>query len=569
MPVQQPIINIAEICAQHGISNAILSPGSRCAPITIAFARHEAIQTRTISDERSAAFIGLGLAQYNKSPTVLVCTSGSAAYNYAPAIAEAYFQQVPLIILTADRPPEWIDQLDGQTIRQENIYGDHVKGSYTLPVDHNHMDAEWHLYRSINEAINLSKAFPQGPVHINVPLREPFYPENDEVVQFESNVPVFTETQYNLTLEDSLINDLKSELSSHQKILIVTGQSDFDHELTEQFRQVFHQKNIPVVGDIISNFHGFEDIICHHDLFLNDRNNILLESIQPDLLITIGKSVIAKNLKLFLRAYKPKAQWHIQEAGQVADTYQSLTKTIRCSPSHFIEKVVLEQDNDAFSLQKQQNYYNLWEIEERKAKRNIKEQLPLDIWSELNAYHLLMPLIPEGYQLHLANSMAVRYANMIGLKHVQDTITVYANRGTSGIDGSNSTAVGSALASNKPTLLLTGDMAFFYDRNAFWNNYQYPNLKIIVFNNHGGGIFNMINGPSSQGEYKEYFETDQRLTAKSLADEFGFEYMVCDTQRKFQNTIKAFFEIDKKSAILEVFTDSNVNKEAVTQFKKM
>ena len=569
MAVPQPIINIAEICAQQGLTNAILSPGSRCAPLTIAFARHPKIIARTVSDERSAAFIGVGMAQYSRTPTILTCTSGSAAYNYAPAIAEAYFQQIPLIVLTADRPPEWIDQLDGQTIRQQHIYNHHVKGNFELPVDYEHPDAEKHLYRIINEAINLSKSYPQGPIHINVPLREPFYPEQSEEITFDINTPIFSEVSSESSLSANELGEWQSEWQTYQKILILGGQDDAQTERTELLAQVLHEKNIPVVGDVISNLHSLEGVIRHHDLFLQDRNNVLLESLQPELLVTFGKSVIAKNLKLFLRYYKPKAHWHIQEYGQVADTYQSLTKIIRCSPRYFIENISLQQKNDTFPLQKQQNYFNLWEIEERQSVRHLEENLPDKDWCELNAYHLLMPQIPEEYQLHLANSMAVRYANIIGLGSSQSGISVFANRGTSGIDGSNSTAVGSAIASNKPTLLLTGDMAFLYDRNAFWHNHDYSNLKIIVFNNHGGGIFNMIKGPADLEEYKEYFETDQRLTAKFVAQEFGFEYMQCNTQRKLSDAIKVFFEMDKQPAILEIFTDSETNKEVLNHFNQL
>ena len=172
----QPIWNIAHICYKHGIENVIISPGSRSAPLTLAFARHENLNCKVVADERSAAFVALGIAQQTGKPVVLICTSGSAAYNYAPAIAEAYFQQIPLLVLTADRPPEWIDQLDGQTIRQNNIYGKHVKESYTLPVDLSHKDAIWHVGRIVSEAINLSKTYPFAPVHINAPFREPFYP---------------------------------------------------------------------------------------------------------------------------------------------------------------------------------------------------------------------------------------------------------------------------------------------------------------------------------------------------------------------------------------------------------
>lgn len=179
MATHQAIYDIAEICAQHGIQNAVLCPGSRCAPLTLAFANHAAITCRTLSDERSAGFIGLGLAQQTHTPSVLVCTSGSAAYNFAPSVAEAFFQQIPLVVFTADRPAEWIDQWDGQTIRQENIFGGHVKRAYNLPSD-SHPDSVWHINRVVNEAIALAQTFPAGPVHINVPLREPLYPQAGE-----------------------------------------------------------------------------------------------------------------------------------------------------------------------------------------------------------------------------------------------------------------------------------------------------------------------------------------------------------------------------------------------------
>ena len=177
----QPIFNLIEICAKHGLKRAIISPGSRNAPLTMALARNPKIQCRSISDERSAAFIAIGITQQIKKPTILCCTSGSASLNYAPAVAEAFFQQIPLIILTADRPPEWIDQFDGQTIRQNGIYGEHVKNSYSIPVDLTNEAAQVHASRIMNEAINTSMEFPQGPVHINVPFREPFYPASNTV----------------------------------------------------------------------------------------------------------------------------------------------------------------------------------------------------------------------------------------------------------------------------------------------------------------------------------------------------------------------------------------------------
>lgn len=569
MAVLQPIINIAEICARHGIENVILSPGSRCAPLTIAFTRHNKINCKTVSDERSAAFIGLGMAQFTANPSVLVCTSGSAAYNYAPAVAEAYYQQVPLLVLTADRPDEWIDQLDGQTIRQKGIYGQHVKGDYALPVDYNHPDAEWHVYRTISEAINLAKAYPPGPVHVNVPLREPFYPDENEKIVFDENIPVFNEipTECNLSAVD-LESIKKTWMASHHK-LIAGGQSQPVEALNQHLYAISKEGRVPVLGDVISNLHANDSTIRHHDVFLGINKKGFHESLQPDLLVTFGKSTISKNLKLFLRKHKPKIHWHVQLSGEVADTYQSLSKVIRTTPEYFFAMLNDNKHDKGFEEQKQENYYQLWEIEERKVLRSFDNLPKTKVIYELQVYHNIVQAVPDGTQLHLANSMAVRYANIIGLSPNQKAITVFANRGTSGIDGSNSTALGSALVSGKPTLLLTGDMAFLYDRNAFWHNYNYQYLKIVVFNNGGGGIFNMISGPSDLEEYKEYFETDQRLTAKPIADEFGMEYIICDTPRKLANSIAHFFEITDKPAILEIKTDSITNKEVLNEFKQM
>ncbi|UII23929.1 2-succinyl-5-enolpyruvyl-6-hydroxy-3-cyclohexene-1-carboxylic-acid synthase [Fulvivirga ligni] len=561
-----PIYNIAEICSQLGITQAILSPGSRCAPLTVAFARHPEITTRTISDERSAAFIALGLAQKTKQPTVLVCTSGSAAYNYAPAVAEAYFQQIPLLIITADRPPEWIDQLDGQTIRQQNIYGNHIKKGYQFPIELEHKDAQWHAYRIVSEAINLSKSFPHGPVHLNIPFREPFYPTADEEAVYEKDIKVIHNIASTPTLGDQVINDITNSWHQFNHILIVGGQGDKNIAINTSLTQIIKEKKIPVVGDIISNLHDVEDIIKRSDIFLGQDKNGLHESLQPDLLITFGKSTISKNLKLLLRNYKPTGHWHIQPEGEVADTYQSLTKIIRCSAEEFFKHIADIQAEADFHNQKQENFFYLWQIEERKTKRLLETFFPTETWGEFECIKETIERLPENSDLHLANSMAVRYANFVSVSTPE--VEVFANRGTSGIDGSNSTAVGHCLASDKLQVLITGDLAFFYDRNAFWNNYDISKLRILLLNNHSGGIFRIINGPSRLPELEEYFETKQPLTAKLLCQEFGFEYLHCDKKTKFNNYLKAFFEDDGLAKILEIESDSATNTEILKQFKQ-
>lgn len=551
----QPIYNIAEICSRHGISQAILSPGSRCAPITLAFTRHPAIRCRTISDERSAAFIALGISQQLKKPTVLVCTSGSAAYNYAPGVAEAYFQQIPLVVITADRPPELIDQLDGQTIRQTGIYGKHIKMSYDLPVDLDHPDAKWHTTRIISEAVNLSQEYPAGPVHINIPLREPFYP--DDQITYDDDIKIIETKKSTSDLSDEDWKTLTEEWKSYRRILVVGGQEEVNHELVAPLSKVIREQKIPVAGDIISNLHIVEDVIQHADLFIGQEKSGFKESLQPDLLVTFGKSIISKNLKLLLRNFKPKAHWHIQPGGYTADTFKSLTRILETNPVHFFKRMGAIKFAPTFDNQKQENFCHIWQIEERKATRQLESFFPVKPLGEFELIKEVINKLPDNSNLHLANSMAVRYANLVGLENA--SVEVFANRGTSGIDGSSSTAVGHCLSSDKLNVLITGDLAFFYDRNAFWHNYPMENLRIVLVNNHAGGIFRNIQGPAKLPELEEYFETKQQLNGRLTAQEFGFTYLNCDKRSKLSNFIKQFFEVDGEPKILELETLSQDN----------
>lgn len=564
----QPIFDIAELCSRKGLNQAVLCPGSRCAPLTLAFSRHPLITTRTFSDERSAAFIALGIAQQKKAPTVLVCTSGSAAYNFAPAVAEAWFSETPLIIFTADRPTEWIGQHDGQTIHQFEIFGKHVKKSFQLPQDYEHADSAWAINRIVNEAINLSFQEPKGPVHINAPFREPLYPSKDKVMEYSTGVRVMDEYPSSFALTDEQKQVIASEFKQYHNILIVSGQQEHDRLLIDTLKNFLTPHNIPIVGDIISNLHSLETLIRHADVFLAQASDEVKKSLRPDLLITIGKSTISKNLKLFLRKYSPKAHWHLQPAGLVADTFQSVTKVFNTNPVDFFLYLSALPTSETFENQKQNNFHKFWEVEERRVLRTIDEFFPHKNFGELEMVREVLKTLPDNCNLHLANSMSVRYANIIGLVADQTNIQVFSNRGTSGIDGCTSTSVGHALASDRPNILITGDLAFFYDRNAFWHNYAVPNLRVVLLNNHGGIIFNMIDGPASLPEADEYFITKQKLTAKKLCEEFNFEYLHLDPKRKLKNLLKDFVDFDGKTKILELQSEIPLNKMVFDNLKE-
>lgn len=557
----QPIYNIAKICAAHNVSDAILSPGSRNAPLIYSFVRHEQIATYTISDERSAAFIALGMALKSGKPVVLACTSGSAAYNYAPAVAEAYFQQVPLLVLTADRPPEWIDQLDGQTIRQNNIYGEHVKKSFQCPVDLSNQEAVWHFERIINEAVILATDGQQGPVHVNIPFREPFYPDTKQVDN-DSTPKIISKFNSNTALNERDWVRLVDDWRKHKNKLIIGGQMHHSADELEVIGEFATNKHVPIIGDVISNMHGLTNNISLADLFINGQNAKVEESLKPDLLITYGNSIISKNLKLFIRKYQPKAHWHIQQDGYVPDTFQSLTKIVPMNITDLLKSI---QD---IVTKGPLPYFHLWMGLQEKAVNFVPDFVNSQVYNEFSAFYAIFDNLPLACDIHLANSMPVRWANMYGLDHTRQQVEIFCNRGTSGIDGCTSTALGSAIKSDKTTLLITGDMAFFYDRNAFWNKYVPDNLRIIVLNNHGGGIFDIIKGPSAQAELDEYFLTNQPLSAKPLAEEFGLKYYHCKSVDGLSKGLDKFWIRDGNAKILEIETDIATNTKILKKLKR-
>ena len=527
----QHIYDLVGLCADIGVEKAVLCPGSRCAPLLIGFGKHPHIKTISITDERSAGFVGLGLAQQSGKPVVLVCTSGTAAQNFAPAVTEAFYQHVPLIVLTADRPPEWIDQWDGQTIHQENIYEPHMKGSFVF--DEEHVDV-------CRDTLALALDGAKGPVHLNIPIREPFYPESlDDIVLTTETRRAQRKDKIN-KIENAVWIEFESILNSSDKVFVLGGQMEPNHELVE----LLNELDVPIIGDVISNLHGVNDVIYSSDLLLKHAD----ESLSPDFLITFGRSVISKNLKLFLRKHKPKHHWHIGK-GMVGDPFQSLTKTIESNPIIFFKRWVELTTEIGRHGEIYNSKYSKVQIETNKRFSKLLDKTEFNYFS---AVRNVLKQLPKNSVLHLGNSMPVRIANFIGLN--DSTIDVWCNRGTSGIDGVVSTAVGHAIAEPKwKHTLIVGDLSFFYDRNGLWLNHEFPtNLQIVILNDSGGGIFNMIPGPSSQGHLTELFTTQHQRTAKITAKEFNMNYQSASSIEEITGW---------ESGILEIFTDMKTNTE--------
>jgi 2-succinyl-5-enolpyruvyl-6-hydroxy-3-cyclohexene-1-carboxylate synthase len=526
------------------------------------------VTVRTFSDERSAGFIAVGMARQLRRTVALVCTSGTAAYNFAPAIAEAYFSEVPLVVFTADRPREWIAQHDGQTIFQPRLFGDHVKASLELPQEYSHADDQWAINRMVNEAINLATEPMAGPVHINVPLREPLYPgqrAEEPDMSLSRTIEVMPSSN---TLSDADANELMKRWNHFNNILIVAGQCEPNHDLVKLVDSVCHALHIPFIAEITGNFHGAAHVIRHTDVFLGGASRDLKKSLQPDLLVTFGRGLVSRHLKTFLRRYPATEHWHIQPAGYVADTYQNLTTVVRTTPLYFFTLLAGRQEQESFERQKQLNYFNLWEIEERRTRADVADYFAAGGHGELELVQRVLRGLPQGCNLHLANSLSVRYANLAGLPPDRVDVSVFANRGTSGIDGCVSTAVGHALCGTELNVLITGDVAFFYDRNAFWHNYGIPNLRVVVLNNHGGAIFTVVDGAGDLPETDELFVTRQTLNARKLCEEFGFDYIPLDNKRKITNALKDFFDTEGGTRIMELETSAAAAREALTRFRQ-
>jgi 2-succinyl-5-enolpyruvyl-6-hydroxy-3-cyclohexene-1-carboxylate synthase len=541
---RQGIRDIPEICKNKGIQYVILAPGSRNAPLIIAFTKYSKINCLSITDERSAAYIALGIAQFTGKPVALVCTSGTAVLNCAPAIAEAYYQELPLVVFTADRPHEWIDQSDGQTIRQKNIYSNYCKASFELPSDTLSPDDIWYSNRQVLQAIDFSMIEPHGPVHINVPLKEPLYiplPEKpSNIKDISSNSPELTASK------ESFLTYAEQWKAAPRK-LILFGVAAKNNEMQHIINELNHRNDVLVVAENLSNLWG-NQMITTPDAFIAKLNDGDSKLFSPDLLITVGHSIVSKKLKQYLRSHPAKTHWHIEPFPAYRDTYKNLNTIVQTSPVLFFREMLKEPVTKS-------DYASYFHSKKQELTNAQKEYTASIEFSDFKIFSDLLRTIPAGSSLHLANSTPIRYSQLF---ETRDDITYFCNRGTSGIDGCLSTAVGSAIASGKTTVIITGDLAFIYDSNALWNNYIPSNFKIIVINNNGGNIFRMIDTSKEIQEIMPYFETPHSVNIEHLVNAFGLAYFMASDNASFQIQIASFYHSNKPS-VFEIKTDAAIN----------
>ncbi|MCF6224660.1 MAG: 2-succinyl-5-enolpyruvyl-6-hydroxy-3-cyclohexene-1-carboxylic-acid synthase [Flavobacteriaceae bacterium] len=549
---------VLQQCVVNNIENVVISPGSRNAPLTIGFVNHASISALSVVDERSAAFFALGIAQQTKKPVAVLCSSGSALLNYYPAVAEAFYSNIPLVVISADRPKYLIDIGDGQTIRQEGVFDNHILFNANLTESNTEL---LHNSKLIEKALRLACEH-KGPVHINIAFEEPLYETVDHLIPFPFNiVGVQSEISAN-----SLLDEVPLEVDELQKFadiwnvsskkMILLGENFPDTLTQTQLSHIINDPSVLVLTETTSN--------VYHKNFINNIDQLIFsldeekyKDLQPDVLLTFGGMVVSKKIKQFLRKHQPKHHWHV--GNKVAyNTYFCLRHHFKISSQLFFSQFFF------LTKAKESDYQNTWLLVKKNRKKRHELYINKVQFSDLKVFDSVLKQIPKNSLLQLANSSIIRYSQLFD---IDKSLQIFCNRGASGIDGSTSTAIGASWAQTKPTIFITGDISFFYDSNALWNNYIKSNFRIILINNSGGGIFRFIPGPQ-KSDALEYFETPHGLNAFNLCEMYGFDYFKAKNNEELKAHLNIFYKPSKRPGLLEIFTPPLKNDKVLKNYFK-
>lgn len=556
---------IAEIFYQLGLQNAVISPGSRSTPLTIAFAQHSSINTIPILDERSASFFALGLAKRTNLPTVLICTSGTAGANYFPAIIEAKYSHIPLIILTADRPHELRNCHAGQTINQVNLYGNYPTWQTELSLPSIELDKLFYLRQNLIYAWERSQYPIKGVVHINIPFNEPLAPIktlnlasekqsfiNQQLLNnFRHNQ---TKLSVNLALDSSIINQWQNY---HKGIIIAGVDFTINPQLyCQAIANLAYFLNFPVLAEALSPIRNYADLnsylVITYEMIL--RNAVNAEELIPEIVILIGEYPTSKTLRNWLEKLKIKT-YIITDNYDNLDALHSSSIHLRFNP---LDLVYLMQDltdlkQELGIVNNENEYLNKWLKIDQEINHNINQLMKdsNDLFEAKVAW-LLSQNLPAKTPVIIANSMSVRYAEFFWQKNNRQ-FSIYFNRGANGIDGTLSTALGVAYQ-NQSSVLLTGDLALLHDTNGFLlKPYFRGSLTIILVNNQGGGIFEMLPIADFQDIFEDYFATPQLVNFADLSQIYQLEYQLINS---WQELIFSLNPLPQQGIrILEVKTD--------------
>ena len=532
----QHIAELGPLLDQLGIRHVIIAPGSRNAPLIQLFTQNESFQCYSIVDERSAGYVALGMAAHLQQPVAVVTTSGTAVVNLAPAIVEAFYRQVPLVILTADRPVESVPQLNNQVIDQVAPFYNFTKGFYELPLEPRDEQVVSQAMQQVGMLVKEGLAYPRGPVHINVPLLEPLYevlpqPLMDlkigslEAEPLQSDPEPFPEELYG------------------KKVMVLAGAGRYDRRTSRKLHRLSMHPSFVVVAENITNLHS-ERFITQPEVVLGGANEAELNDLKPEVVIGLGGQVVSKRLKNFIQSDPNiiSLQPEGDPPAYVGMLLDQLDKREGGSPNLYLKA---------------------WKSLEESVAKRAERAIHSSPFGNLTAIREVIRRAPSGSVLHLGNSTTIRNAQLVPGR---EDLFYDANRGTSGIDGSVSTAVGAALVSDELHLLVVGDLSFVYDSNALWNKNFPGNLRIIVMNDGGGSIFRILEGPGRMDFFEEFSVTHHPVSLELLAQAFGKGFARVTGLDGLNEHLDLLMKPDAVLSVLEVDTTASENSRIFTSF---
>ena len=552
---------LTSLLLEYGVSDAVVCPGSRNAPIVHNLSVCEAIRCRPVTDERSAAFYALGLAIATKRPTVVCVTSGSALLNVMPAVAEAAYQHVPLVVISADRPQQWIDQLDGQTIPQSDALGRFVRKAVQLPEPHND-EERWLCRRLVNEAMHLATCRQGAPVHINVPISEPLFEFDTEQLPQLSR---FNNIKRAAIKDASM--DMPDAFYDATRPMIVIGQlahGTISHETIRSLSEKYVVMSEPLSNPSYMTIHFDEAIryIVSDNSSINDDEDDKT-AYYPDYVIYVGDTLVSKPARRFLRNAKAPSCLITPDAADIHDPLMTLTDIVECDTDSI--NALLASLCDAPDTDERCRFHDRWQSFLDAYAAHADAYAPeYSQMATVKYFEEQLADLDIDICVHYANSSAVRLACIYAQHYV------WCNRGVNGIEGSLSTAAGFSLATHDMTVCVIGDLSFFYDQNALWNSNLRGNLRIILLNNRGGGIFRQLPGLSDSPAADDLVMASHENTAQGICTQNDIGYLSAKNMDEMQIGIVTLLTREsERPMLLEVFTDSNDDVKALEKYFKL
>lgn len=552
---------LTSLLLEYGVSDAVVCPGSRNAPIVHNLSVCEAIRCRPVTDERSAAFYALGLAIATRRPTVVCVTSGSALLNVMPAVAEAAYQHVPLVVISADRPQQWIDQLDGQTIPQSDALGRFVRKAVQLPEPHND-EERWLCRRLVNEAMHLATCRQGAPVHINVPISEPLFEFDTEQLPQLSR---FNNIKRAAIKDTSM--DIPDAFHKAKRPMIVIGQlahGTISHETIRSLSEKYVVMSEPLSNPSYMTIHFDEAIryIVSDNSSINDDEDDKT-AYYPDYVIYVGDTLVSKPARRFLRNAKAPSCLITPDAADIHDPLMTLTDIVECDTDSI--NALLASLCEAADTDERCRFHDRWQSFLDAYAAHADAYAPeYSQMATVKYFEEQLADLDIDICVHYANSSAVRLACIYAQHYV------WCNRGVNGIEGSLSTAAGFSLATHDMTVCVIGDLSFFYDQNALWNSNLRGNLRIILLNNRGGGIFRQLPGLSDSPAADDLVMASHENTAQGICTQNDIGYLSAKSMDEMQiGVVTLLTRESERPMLLEVFTDSNDDVKALEKYFKL